>query len=74
MSERSERMKVASDALLADLVAFVEAQPCTCEPLFADQPDGAKFGPPCERCKLLDRYHDAVNDGTLVPANEKAEG
>ena len=60
---------VASDALLADLIAFVESVPCSCEPLFEDQPNGAKFGPPCGRCKLLDRYYDAVNDGTLVQAN-----
>ena len=58
MSKRSERMKVASDALLADLVAFVKASPCDCTPLFDDQPDGAKFGSSCERCKLLERAED----------------
>jgi hypothetical protein len=49
---------VRSDALLADLVAFVKASPCACTPLFDDQPDGAKFGPSCERCKLLERVED----------------
>jgi hypothetical protein len=46
---------VRSDALWADLVEFVSDTACTCEPLFADQPDGALDGPLCERCKLIER-------------------
>ena len=67
--ENASWAQVPCISLLADMVAFIESQPCLCEPLFDDQPDGAQFGPPCDRCNLLDRYYDAVNDGTIDPAN-----
>ena len=55
MKERSDGMEITSTDLEADLIAYVRAASCACEPLFDDQPDGAKFGPTCERCKLIER-------------------
>lgn len=35
-------------------IRFVRQSPCTCEPLHDDDPDGPKFGPSCDRCRLIE--------------------
>ena len=69
-------MEITSTDLLADLIAYVRAASCACEPLFDDQPDGARFGPPCERCKLIERADEltdnAAGQGAAKPYPEPA--
>jgi ATP phosphoribosyltransferase regulatory subunit HisZ len=54
LSSRLERERDAARKQVKKLLDFISTTPCTCAPLFDDEPNGARFGPPCNRCELLE--------------------
>ena len=61
-NEQAGRDLVKAKELLSAASSELKFAPCTCVPLYDDQPDGPVFGPPCGRCKVLEQIRTTLEE------------